>query len=1001
MKKTLLFLMLVFTVSIAAQNRDSHFLPSENGSTLRQKLQADKAAQPVRHNAAKTVAADIPWNDLGTLSSWTETISFDKENPELIPVQLVGEYGTTNLLCYPVKFTLAQDELISMKSSSYSNDFTIYADPQAQQEVAWGYTLYQPFKAGEYYMLISEGGNLDWPWSSPFEATIDVHVLPVTELSLPVDQNISITKDNSFLLVDTYYTLFYKFTLAEDAIVNFGCNFDQTAMGEHLSFVEVDLIAENMEMNATKSDLPLKAGVYYLAVYGIFMDSDAFWATHSAVEAQLDIKTKTLDAPAALSVPFEQDFSLSPSNAYSLFDITSVLYTLHLENNQMIEINTGGEWSAAIYEQETLKNVKGFYPSQRAVVQLSAGDYYVAIGDYNKLYDGTTPVNGHLIVREPFSYATLDFSETIAIGETKVGDDASLINVITDVGYYGIETQNVAAYHFAAQKGHIYKFVMEGYTKSAYSQPTLSLFRTPNTGDIYADNIQGAMAYIEGSSGTGSLTWQSDVDSDVNVMFFFTNPNKDVMFKLTLEELEATHTDAEGTTPAYEDITLPFLSWLHFDPAYNAHWNDHPDEMAYEKLYRLTLAEQTRLKMAAGFNRVQGSNARLKIFTDEERSQLIGQSWGYGEGDAVVLDAGVYYLTISDYGYYNMRDEYAECLVELTGSTDFKAALPTITVAQLMDELGYTTELPHTDAGYFVFGTSALITDPTFYITGKFANGYKLAMSANDSIHIVNRQPEGESESELRVFKKEENGSYAELAYNGIDWAFGGVSHILFKAPESGDYYIMASTANSYPFVYETTKYPSYQVAIWSGEAADEPDAGEVQLPDEVFVASTTANATEVSVAADATGADIRLALMALRITATTKVGATVDFENHPLSWKINETGTEATFDTIPQPYLPADTYTPATVQIKVANTGIDAVDTETVRIVNSGNGFVTVTGLQDRETIALIDISGHILHRTVAQGATATIATDTLLRGVYIVAVQSGRKLTALKFIK
>jgi hypothetical protein len=936
MKKTLLFLMLMFTISIAAQNKDGksgkiqklnfpatyqqtqkelkssgqHLATNEfsqslrNTSALQQKLQASQSNEAVaQRKAMKTAAADINWNDIGTLSSWNETINFDKENTELIPIQLVDEYGnTTNLLCYPVKFTLAQDELVSMKSSSYNNDFTIYADPQAQQEVAWGYTLWQPFKAGEYYMLISEGGNLDWPWGSPFEATVDVRVLPATALSLPAKQDVSITKDNSFLLVDTYYTLFYKFTLTEDAIVNFGCNFDQTAMGEHLSFVEVDLIAENMTINATNSDLLLKAGVYYVAVYGIFWDGDMFWAEHSAVEAQLDIKTKTLDAPAALSVPFEQDFSLTPNNAYSLFDIVSVLYTLHLESDQMIDINTGGKWSVAIYEPETWKNVKGFYPSERAVVQLSAGDYYVAIGDYDKLYDGTTPVNGHLIVSVPFSYATLDFSETIAVGETKVGDDASLISVITDINYYGIETQNVAAYHFTAQQGHIYKLVMEAYTKAEYSQPTLALFHTPNTGDIYADNIRGTMPYINGTSGTGSLTWQSDVDGDINVMFYFTSPKSDVMFKLTLEELEATHTDMPGTTPDYEDITLPFVSYLHFDPAYNAYWDEGASE--YYKLYKLTLEEKTLLTMASGFNAEQGSNVRLKIFTDAERSQQTGQSWGYGEGDTVLLDAGTYYLVMSDSGYFGWNNNYAECLVELNGSADFEE-LSTITVAQLMDDpllpaISYT-DLPYTDAGYFIYGTSKLITDPAFYISSKFANGYKLTgMSAGDAIHIVNRQPEGESESELRVFQKEENGSYGELAYNGMDWSFGGVTHIQFTANAAGDYYIMASTANSYPSFYAFTEYPSYRVAIWSGEAEDEPATDEVQLPDEVLITSTTATATEVSVAVGATSSDIKLALIALEITATTKTGATVVFENHPLSWEMS--GTEASFVIIPHP---------------------------------------------------------------------------------------------------
>ncbi|MDR2805046.1 MAG: hypothetical protein LBB85_05290, partial [Dysgonamonadaceae bacterium] len=658
MKKTLLFLMLMFAMNITAQNgeekgRSPQWLNSpasrqqtlneqkssrqplaasepaqfmRNPSMLQQKLQTNEKAlqstKPVttRHKINKTQAAGISWNDIGTLTtSWTETIRFDLENTELIPVQYVDDYGyTTTLLCYPVKFTLEQDELISAMSNFYSNDFTLYADPEAQQEIAWGLGLLQPLPAGDYYLLISELGSLQWSWTSPFDASIDLRVISATDISLPAQQNVSITKENSVLISNTYYAVFYKFTLTEDAVVNFESSFDQTAMGAYLSYVELDLITDKDLINATESDLPLKAGTYYVAAYGIFWDNDAFWAEHTSLDAQINIKTKTLAAPVALSVPSEQDFSLAPGNAYNFFTIYSVLYSLHLSGNQTIEFDTGGQWCVVIYDKETWDVIKGFYPGEPAIAQLSAGDYYVAIGDYNELYDGTTPLNGHLTVNIPLSYATLDFSETIAVGETKIGDDASLTSVITEISdYYGVQQEKVAAYHFTAQAGHIYKFVMECYVKASYMQPTLSLFHTPNTGDIYADVIRGSMPTINASSGSESLTWQSDVDGDINLMFFFEKPASDVAFKLTLTEIEATHTDTQGTTPAYENITLPFVSRLHFDPAYNSYWDESTFTPEYHKLYRLTLSEKTLLTMKSGSNPKEGVNIYLKIFTDE------------------------------------------------------------------------------------------------------------------------------------------------------------------------------------------------------------------------------------------------------------------------------------------------------------------------------------------------------------------------------------------------
>jgi hypothetical protein len=1004
MKKTLLFLMLLFTVSMAAQNNEfSPFSPKP--SVLQQKLQADRnVSQP-----KKAKASGISWTNIGTLTSWTEIIRFDTENTELIPIQFIDGYGNeTNTLCYAVQFTLTQDELISAMSSSYYNDFTLYADPEAQQEVIWDYYLLQPLKAGVYYLLISDCGNLSSSWGAPFDATIDLQVIPATGISLPHQQGINITKENSVLVTNTYYALFYKFTLTEDAIVNFENSFDATAMGEQLSRLELDLIADKYMINAGKSDIPLKAGTYYLAVYAIFSDNDAFWAEHTAVEAQLDIKTKTLDAPVVLSVPFEQDFSLTPNNAYKLFNIYSVLYSLHTDKNQMIEIDTENQWSVVIYDKETWKIIKAFYPRESAIVQLSAGDYYITIGDYNNLYNGETSLSGHLTVTQPASYAMLDFSETIAVGETKTGDDASLVNIITEIStMLGVQREKVAAYHFTAQAGHIYKFTVECYVKASSMQPALSLLRAPNTGDIYADAIRGSMPTINASSGNSSLTWQSDVDGDVNLMFFFKQPASDVMFKLTLNEIEATYIDVQGTTPAYEDITLPFVARLHFDPNYNAYWNETTSE--YYKLYQLTLAEKTLLTMESGFNAEQGSNIFLKIFTDEARTQQIGNSWGYGEGNSLLLEAGTYYLALSDYEYFSTRNQYADCLVELSGSVDFEE-IPTVTVAQLMDDpaipvINYATDLPYTDQGYFVYGTSKLVNDPDFFLINVFAKGYKLTGMNNVlDAFIFNLQPLNEYESVLGIYQKEADGSYTKLEdlFEGF-FPVSYAPYTYFSPNEERDYYILASTSSSYPRVYGNVKYPSYQVEVWASDALSEPGEparADLQFPGEILIASTTANATEVYVDAEASRVDIKLALMALEITATTQAQATVVLENNPQSWEINDLATEASFVVIHVPYLPAETYTPATVQLKI-KTGINDAAVETARIANSGNGLVTITGLQGKETISLIDINGRILRKIKAQGVTATIETNTLPGGAYIVAVQNSQSLTVLKFIK
>jgi hypothetical protein len=354
--------------------------------------------------------------------------------------------------------------------------------------------------------------------------------------------------------------------------------------------------------------------------------------------------------------------------------------------------------------------------------------------------------------------------------------------------------------------------------------------------------------------------------------------------------------------------------------------------------------------------------------------------------------------------------EYAECLVELSGSTDFEE-IPTVTVAQLMDDpaipvIDYTGDLPYTDSGYFVYGTSKLVNDPDFFLTNVFAKGYKL--TGMDNVHdvfIVDCQPAYEFVSNLDIYQKEEDGSYTKLENLFVgSLPVSDATYIYFSPDEVRDYYIMASTSSSYPAFYAGEKYPHYQIEIVASDAAGstppEPTLVDLQLPDEILIESTATNATEVYVDADASRAEMKLALMALEITATTQTQTTVVLESNPASWEINSLGTEASFTAIPVPYLPAETYAPATVQLKV-KTGIDEVASETIRIANSGQGLVTITGLLGKETISLIDINGRILRKTTAQGTTAILETGALSGGVYIVAVQNGKRLTVLKFVR
>jgi hypothetical protein len=338
-----------------------------------------------------------------------------------------------------------------------------------------------------------------------------------------------------------------------------------------------------------------------------------------------------------------------------------------------------------------------------------------------------------------------------------------------------------------------------------------------------------------------------------------------------------------------------------------------------------------------------------------------------------------------------------------TGSPQTAITLPELLAAA--PEIQYAS-LPFTVTGTFGANTPLVQGDSENfnfrYNDGNYyAVAYKMNLMAGQTIKI---HEHSSGDAYLYIYKKV-GGSYVYVDenddwYDGVysyDW-HGNDSYIETIISETGEYYAVATNYKSA----NEGGTGAFYLTIWNT-----PTEPEVVLP---VIVATTPSVEFINVALDVTELDIRMALMSLvTLTATDNNQETFEIENNPMAWEILETvipefyGTAFYSNTaLLTNYEFAANYQPAQVTIIKTTSGLDNINASKLALYpNPAVEFVSVSGLNGGENLSIINLNGQILSSVKAGGSTQTMSVTGLTRGIYLIAVQNGKKLTALKFVK
>ncbi|MDR1653101.1 MAG: T9SS type A sorting domain-containing protein [Prevotellaceae bacterium] len=996
-KKLLVFSVLLLSVSLCASTAVPHKQPDM--------LKFHKSEQLSKQQRTPQAGAeDVVWTEI--TSPFQADLIFDPEHA------ISG--GQYEAIFVAYKITLIQDCVLSFGSDNGIPAFDIYRDAQMQEWAGYAYSAAVAMPAGTYYIRVNDGYTYaNSEGETALEAKIAIETPPVTAITLSYDQTLTLTNSNT----STYYPemkkmQLYEFQASELQLIQ--CIVDPT------NDLQVILMSiENGSTHIANSVYPVGTGKYFLAV----IDANNALETESSVTATLKIEPSTATV-TPVTLNYQGYYSLTTDNAVTMLQAPTMFYSFTVEKERPLYLSfplaTAEDPLAimCIFDEKGKRIADNMYSfSEILTDRMPVGKYFMSLSDaFGWMNEHNGEMNGHFSLELLKTYDDLDYS-------TALKPDSVYLCIGTEMEYAvvqrGAHALPVATFHFDAQQGHRYLVSWKGFSdkQEAVWQTGIGFFGDPLTGIYETDNLAGTSGlYYNTSTGEGATVYICNEDKRINLIMLDVISDGNITFTVKMEDLTQTHADnpADGEFE-WADITLPFRSLVHFDMDYaNSTINKLGDIL---KHYRLTLTEPTRVTYVSGLNPATYGEPYMSVYRDEAMTDKVKNlKWSDGslvQGSSIDLEAGTYYIVFTDNGYNTYMPQPLTCYLIVEGTTDFES-LTLITLPQLLDAFypdnntgdaciaDYST-LPYQDAGYFIEGISTLVKGEAGlfmygdndYSYNYFARAYKLAgMYAGDVANISNHHS---GDAYLYVYKKDENGTYAPVAQN--DNSAPGVydSYISFTAPETDDYFVVATTSNSFDY----TNNSSFAVNIWKGAEQDEPVSKNPAEANEVLIVSTAASATEIVFPENVTYEEILAALLALEVTATNADGTIIELENNPYFWTISDY--EARLTNLIEPYVIGEGYTAAVVLLKTP-TAVDKADagSEAYRLGNNAAaGIVTVFGLKGSEQLTVISTNGQIVARIPATADTLNIPTANLPKGAYIVAIQAKSRLTALKFVK
>ncbi|MDR1973651.1 MAG: T9SS type A sorting domain-containing protein [Bacteroidales bacterium] len=995
-------------------------IASKNAQTL-------QSATHLRQPAVKALSKT-------TLSRLNSTKD-DTPTPLVIPFQEIITFDTnTNFTFHDeygyqhfgVLFSLTLDEesLLSVKSitADYNKPYFRFISETTGEELT--YTVESPvaLPAGSYILLIEDGAYSDYSWNEGYlTAEIQIDEIPYTDIALPCNNSFTQTPENTYNLVGYNLTAF-KMVIPSNKIFDFSSEYTANPL---ISAIEIDILSPPGDLNSLASvggsSAPLSAGTYFILVYAVSSWEGEYWDSHTSLDITLNISENATAQITPISpTPSEKEFLMDESNGVPLYGYDALFYSITVESSTAVAISgrTPVDMVFALYSDKFV-HISECYPgpesSSTILKNLAAGTYFLAVIDYaGAISSGeVSSINGVIDISVLTAYSELDFSKNLNIGEEQWGDVSTMEKVLfTETSMPPL----TAAYNFNAEAGHTYQVSWDVYSLTTPFVVEASLFKTPNTGDPNKDVIKGSYKDFPTTFGQSSIFHSFNSSAVTNFVLLFDVPQEDVMYKLLLDDITADMVADEETKEfSWVDITLPFISYLYYDTNHNTLQKVDGTREEYLKCFKLALNEKTQLNFVSGWNSEPYFTARMSIYRDEAMTDCVSGSSFMLEGSDIILEAGTWYVVFTDdqyhqegIMYYQDSNRWGNCLVYLTGTTDFKET----TILSLKEALDNPTllvvdydptTLSFTNAGYFLDGVAPIVAGsftPYFQWEGEAFHiaAYKLVgMSATSIVNIdVYQKTTGTSwmDPVVYIYKKDTADGEYVLVERCSD-RYDAEENVEFTAQESIDYYVVVTSGVHYENLRGKT---SYAVSIYTGQ---QPEMPEPEIPNSYLIAGTSTDVTTLELSEGATETEIRIALAALTVTATTKDNQEILLVSNPSAWTITSTSNaQAQFAVVPEPYELAADYTPATVDISFNASIEDKINNKKLHLYTS-NDKVNVCGLDGTEQLYLYNMSGKMISRVRATSQVQQFDISSLSRSMYIVLVQKENKLTSLKFVK
>ena len=844
---SLLLLILVSTsLSFAGGNKSTQ---SNSWSNRAEKIQdiKDRAASYWTKKGEQTADTNRALSTQGLLKSnsaaeitnisltFSETkIEFSEDNTSIITVdKWGGEQYPGHVYC----FTLEDDTYLRI---NYNQDFAGFLTKSTtlseENIISEFYLDDMPFmseklEAGTYYLVILYF-EYDIYYSldiSEIFSTVEAYnviELPYFGMNLPFTEGnislVTLNPDDGFQLPGQVF----QFTI--DTHKNVSINFDESFVGLLSSSASLSEQSLIHTFTGSESFVPLdfEPGTYYMFVI------------HAAYDKTYSISITVNHSPSIvdISLPFDEtkiEFSESTTDIITVDmwggdPYASHVYRFTLEDDTYLRIDFDQDFAGFITKSTTLSEeniISEFYLSDIPFKsgKLEAGTYYLVILYYDNNISYSLSVYEYL---EPTVYTELDYTTMLAKGESKSGK----VNTILEPH---ILTPNWlaagSAFSIEVEEGQGYLFTYDVYLPEAsHIGSEISLLcggEFQGDGDDFnGDLIRSGWHYTDNKqlSLSSVVSFKADFTGTLRILLQTDTPVLEFTYSIRVDETEFPF--------SFEPISLPYLNEeLVFLPS-SVYYMDHGERALG---FTFTLDEETTL-IFQGYNDYYDWGPSLSIYDNEDLQNPIKElEWLLDY--KITLNAGSYYILVSDAGFYDAP--YYSCYLAISNL---------FSVADLLDaatDISYD-DLPFFNEAYFDLGTSSIVEgDGSFRTNGYlyFAEAYKLSLNVDEKLKIYHSSLD--FDAYLFVYGKDSEGNYIRLYYNDDgasaykestgNIAFSSIdSFIEFEATKNGDYYIIATSFSS-------KKTGEYSLNIWLNE--EEP------VPSYITVAELLDAAADIS----------------------------------------------------------------------------------------------------------------------------------------------------------